>query len=149
MKCLFWKCCILFIALALLLALGAFAEGTFGLPLTAACCPGGLSQYAGRLGRGTARRKPRRHAPRPPHRPQPVPAARTPPKPGAPSPSGPPEWVSLRCAPSQGPAGPPLSQTPAGRPSALHKALLLLRHSLLPRRAVKYETPRLPLCCAQ
>src|SRR5699024_5726613 len=41
MKCLFWKCCILFIALALLLALGAFAEGTFGLPLTAACCLAG------------------------------------------------------------------------------------------------------------
>lgn len=41
MKCLFWKCCILFIALALLLALGAFAEGTIGLPLTAAVCLAG------------------------------------------------------------------------------------------------------------
>lgn len=41
MKCLFWKCCILFIALALLLALGALAEGTIGLPLTAAICLAG------------------------------------------------------------------------------------------------------------
>lgn len=41
MKCLFWKCCILFIALALLLALGALAEGTIGLPLTAAVCLAG------------------------------------------------------------------------------------------------------------
>lgn len=48
MKCLFWKCCILFIALALLLALGAFAEGTFGLPLTAACC---LAGYHSKIGR--------------------------------------------------------------------------------------------------
>ena len=36
MKCLVWKCCILTLALALLLVLGALAEGTIGLPLAAA-----------------------------------------------------------------------------------------------------------------
>ena len=38
MKCLVWKCCILTLALALLLVLGALAEGTIGLPLAAAVC---------------------------------------------------------------------------------------------------------------
>lgn len=42
MKCLFWKCCILAAALVLLLTLGAFAEGTIGLPLAAAL---GLAEY--------------------------------------------------------------------------------------------------------
>ena len=38
MKCLVWKCCILTLALALLLVLGALAEGTIGLPLAVAVC---------------------------------------------------------------------------------------------------------------
>lgn len=41
MKCLLWKCWILTVALALVLVLGAFAEGTMSLPLAAALCLAG------------------------------------------------------------------------------------------------------------
>ena len=42
MKCLFWKCWILAAALGLLMALGAFAEGTIGLASAAACTLGAV-----------------------------------------------------------------------------------------------------------
>ena len=41
MKCLLWKCWILTVALALVLVLGAFAEGSMSLPLAAALCLAG------------------------------------------------------------------------------------------------------------
>lgn len=41
MKCLLWKCWILMVALALVLVLGAFAEGSMSLPLAAALCLAG------------------------------------------------------------------------------------------------------------
>lgn len=42
MKCLLWKCWILTVALGLLMALGAFAEGTIGLASAAACTLGAV-----------------------------------------------------------------------------------------------------------
>lgn len=40
MKCMFWKCWILAAALGILMALGAFAEGSIGLASAAACTLG-------------------------------------------------------------------------------------------------------------
>lgn len=40
MKCMFWKCSILAAALGVLMALGAFAEGSIGLASAAACLLG-------------------------------------------------------------------------------------------------------------
>ena len=42
MKCLFWKSLILTIGLGMMLALGAFAEGSISLPLACALCYGGV-----------------------------------------------------------------------------------------------------------
>ncbi len=42
MKCMFWKCSILAAALGILMALGAFAEGTLGLAASAACILGAV-----------------------------------------------------------------------------------------------------------
>ena len=42
MKCLFWKCLVLTIGLRMMLALGAFAEGSISLPLACALCYGGV-----------------------------------------------------------------------------------------------------------
>lgn len=42
MKCMFWKCSILAAALGLMMALGAFAEGTIGLVSAAACTLGAV-----------------------------------------------------------------------------------------------------------
>ena len=67
MKCLVWKCCILALALAVLLALGAFAEGTIGLPSAAACCLLGCRamRAAWRAEQYAERRAARRAAARP------------------------------------------------------------------------------------
>ena len=69
MKCLLWKCWILTVALALVLVLGAFAEGTMSLPLAAALCLAGYRilrvAWAAeqRAERQAARRATRRRAP--------------------------------------------------------------------------------------
>src|SRR5699024_10108811 len=69
MKCLLWKCWILMVALALVLVLGAFAEGTMSLPLAAALCLAGYrilrAAWAAeqRAERQAARRALRRRAP--------------------------------------------------------------------------------------
>lgn len=42
MKCMFWKCSILAALLGLMMALGAFAEGTIGLASAAACILGAV-----------------------------------------------------------------------------------------------------------
>ena len=56
MKCLLWKCWILTVALALVLVLGAFAEGSMSLPLAAALCLAGYRILRAR--RATRRRAP-------------------------------------------------------------------------------------------
>ena len=69
MKCLLWKCWILMVALALVLVLGAFAEGSMSLPLAAALCLAGnrilRAAWAAeqRAERQAARRATRRRAP--------------------------------------------------------------------------------------
>ena len=69
MKCLLWKCWILTVALALVLVLGAFAEGSMSLPLAAALCLAGYrilrAAWAAeqRAERQAARRATRRRAP--------------------------------------------------------------------------------------
>ena len=42
MKCLFWKSLVLTIGLGMMLALGAFSEGSISLPLACALCYGGV-----------------------------------------------------------------------------------------------------------
>lgn len=69
MKCLLWKSWILTVALALVLVLGAFAEGSMSLPLAAALCLAGYrilrAAWAAeqRAERQAARRALRRRAP--------------------------------------------------------------------------------------
>ena len=69
MKCLLWKCWILMVALALVLVLGAFAEGTMSLLRAAAPCRSGSHTLRAawaaeqRADRQAARRATRRRAP--------------------------------------------------------------------------------------
>ena len=155
MKCLLWKCWILTVALALVLVLGAFAEGSMSLPLAAALCLAGYrilrAAWAAeqRAERQAARRATRRRAPaaarprRPPAGAAAPPAAR---RVGG--------TVSLRGAVRERPAGRRLSQLRARRPLSWTGARPFSSVFSAPRCEIagpvctcRNETPRLP-CAA-
>ena len=92
MKCLLWKCWILTVALALVLVLGAFAEGSMSLPLAAALC---LAGYRILRASWAAEQRAERQAARPALR-RPAPAGAPP----AQSPRGRPPASARRSGPT-------------------------------------------------